>query len=483
MAVRVRYPPPVDDVLGGRYRLQERLGQGGTGEVYRAFDERLERPVAVKIMHAWVADDREARERFRREATLMARLRHRNIVAIHDYDNGVERPYLVQEHCPGGTIGLMVEAAPLPWDRVRSIAVPILSALEHAHAAGVIHRDLKPTNVLYAADGTLAVGDFGLARAIAGQTLTADGAIVGTPEYWSPEQAANQPVTEKTDIYALGCILYQLATGSLPFTGEDRLAVGWARTHEQPVPAIERNPLLPDEADELIRSLMEVDPAKRPRAGEVLARLEGRLATAPRGEETIAIADEPTFVASGGHDDPRTERIAGVEETLAVPAPPSAQPVLEAEPEPLADEEPPAPPRREAPPATPLEPAYPGVSLATPIVALLFGAAAAAVGIVAERRSALVAIGRTGLAIHGGPPRDDARAALVILACAVLVCLATLTVATWAARGSGRAHRGVTRVLLGVFAVLCAAVTSAAVVWSTHAIAVAHVVSLWRHAR
>jgi serine/threonine protein kinase len=327
----------VDGVLGGRYRLQERLGQGGTGEVYRAFDERLERPVAVKIMHARVADDREARERFRREATLMARLRHRNIVGIHDYDNGADRPYLVQEYCPGGTIGLMVEAAPLPWERVRSIALPILAALEHAHAAGVIHRDLKPTNVLYAADGTLAVGDFGLARAIAGQTLTADGAIVGTPEYWSPEQAANQPVTEKTDIYALGCILYQLATGSLPFTGEDRLAVGWARTHEQPVPAIERNPLLPDEADELIRSLMETDPAKRPRAGEVLARLGGRPAPAPRGTETIAIADEATFVAGG--DEPRTERIAGVDETLAVPPPAAASPVIEVEREPDAEAE------------------------------------------------------------------------------------------------------------------------------------------------
>jgi hypothetical protein len=250
------------------------------------------------------------------------------------------------------------------------------------------------------------------------------------------------------------------------------------------VPAIERNPLLPDEADELIRSVMETDPARRPRAGEVLARLEGRPAPVPRGEETIAIADEETFVAHGGGDDPRTERIAGVEETLSVPAPEAASPVIEAEREPPVEDAPSPPPRREPAPAAAADAdVYPGVSLATPIVALVLGVAAAIVGVVAERRSDLVGIRRTGLDIHGGPPRDDARAALVILACAVLVCLAGLAIATWAARGSGRARRGFTRVVLGVFAVLLAAATAAAVVWSTHAIAIAHVVSLWRHAR
>ena len=161
----------------------------------------------------------------------------------------------------------------MPWDRARALARPIAQALAHAHGQGVIHRDLKPSNVLFAEGGRVVVGDFGLARLLATSdgTLTATGMRMGSPEYWSPEQAAGDPVSERADVYALGCILYHLVSGGLPFPGEDRLAAGYRRVHEDATP-------LPDAGGALIARMMERDPSRRPRAEDVLALLDGRAA-------------------------------------------------------------------------------------------------------------------------------------------------------------------------------------------------------------
>ena len=221
-------------------------------------DERLGRPVAVKILHPWAAADADARGRFRREAAAMARLDHPNVVAVLDYGED-EHAWLVQALCTGGTLSTVLPSAPLPWRRVVALALPIARALGHAHAQGVIHRDLKPSNVLFGADGHVLVGDFGLARLVASAetTITATGTRLGSPEYWSPEQAAGEPVSEKTDLYALGCILYQLATGALPFPpGDDRLAAGFRRIHEDPAPARSIDPGVPPEADALLQRLL-----------------------------------------------------------------------------------------------------------------------------------------------------------------------------------------------------------------------------------
>ena len=180
--------------------------------MWRATDERLDRPVAVKLLHPWAAADADLRSRFRREAAAMARLDHPNVVAVLDYGED-ERPWLVQSLCTGGTLGNLIASAPLPWPRVVDVALPIARALAHAHAQGVIHRDLKPSNVLFAADGHVLVGDFGLARLVASgeKTITATGTRMGSPEYWSPEQAAGEPVSERADLYSAG--LHPLPAG------------------------------------------------------------------------------------------------------------------------------------------------------------------------------------------------------------------------------------------------------------------------------
>ncbi len=251
-----------------------------------AVDERLGRPVAVKILHPWAAADADARGRFRREAAAMARLDHPNVVAVLDYGED-EQAWLVQALCTGGTLSAVLPSAPLPWPRVVALALPIARALAHAHSQGVIHRDLKPSNVLFGADGHVLVGDFGLARLVASAetTITATGTRLGSPEYWSPEQAAGEPVSEKTDLYALGCLLYQLATGALPFPpGEDRLAAGFRRIHEDPLPARAVEPGVPPAAEALLQRLLARSPSARPRAADLVAELEGRAPAPARPE-------------------------------------------------------------------------------------------------------------------------------------------------------------------------------------------------------
>ena len=182
-----------------------------------------------------------------------------------------------------------------------ALALPIARALAHAHSQGVIHRDLKPSNVLFGADGHVLVGDFGLARLVASgeTTITTTGTRLGSPEYWSPEQAAGEPASEKTDLYALGCLLYQLATGVLPFPpGEDRLAAGFRRIHEDPPPARSIDADVPPEADALLRRLLARSPAARPRAADLVAELEGR-------------APAPASRARGRDRDRRHRRAAG----------------------------------------------------------------------------------------------------------------------------------------------------------------------------
>ncbi len=441
--------------IDGRYRLEDRIGSGGTGEVWRAVDERLNRVVAIKLLHPWVAKASEGRERFRREAAAMGRLKHPHIVQVLEFNDTAERPYLVQEHCPGGTLSALIGGGPIPWDRARALGRPIAQALAHAHANGVIHRDLKPSNVLFAEGGRVVVGDFGLARLLATSdgTLTATGTRMGSPEYWSPEQAAGDPVSERADVYALGCILYHLVSGGLPFPGEDRLAAGYRRVHEDAV-------LLPGDGGALIARLMEREPTRRPRAEDVIEMLAGRAAIdatqvspPPAQEETIRLLAATMLAAPP----------AGTA-TATRPAATMAR-----EPEPVV-----IPAGHE--PVAPLQ--YPGVRTGGAVAAILIGATSFGIAAVAGEASGPVDVDRSGLLFRSELASDDAIAALVILGAAAVLTLSLVLLAIWAARQSGRSRMSFVRGLLGLIAVLVSCLAAGALVWTANASTTADIGSL-----
>ncbi len=430
-------------LVGDRYRLEERLGGGGAGEVWRATDDRLGRAVAVKLLHAHLAPDLPARDRFRREALAMARLQHPHIVQVLDFSEAADRPYLVEEYCAGGTLEEAVRRSPLGWDEVSGYARAIAEALAHAHAAGVVHRDLKPSNVLFTADRRLAVADFGLARLVASteSTITATGTRMGSPEYWSPEQAAGEPVSERSDLYALGCLLYELVTGSLPYPGEDRLAAGYRRVREQAPRPSQVHPGVDPSAEALIMRLLRREPAVRPRASDVAAELGGK-----PDPGVTAVLTAPTVIASPPPPPP--------------PLPPDPPPAVH-----VTFEESARPPQR--------------IGMATAVVALFLGLAAIGVGLVADAQTSRISLDRTGLVMTGTLHADDAVAALVMLGSAAVLTLAVLVLAIWAARASGRARSAFARAAFGVGSVLLAGAAAAALVWTAHAAATADISHLW----
>lgn len=262
-------------MLARRYYLLEELGRGGVGVVWRARDERLGREVAIKVLHPWIAQDPEPRARFRREATALASLTHPNIVRLYDYEEAEEAAFLVMELVDGSNLeedGRITR--PLSWARTRGIIAPVAEALAYAHGRGLVHRDLKPQNVLMDPSNRPMVSDFGLAQLAEGtQSLTATGVLLGTPEYWSPEQAEGGAVGPPSDVYSLGCVAFFLTTGHLPFEGNNRLAVGYRRVEEDPPDPRCLNPKLGANESSLILGLLERDPSKRPTARALLASL------------------------------------------------------------------------------------------------------------------------------------------------------------------------------------------------------------------
>src|SRR5579871_2397111 len=212
--------------LNGRYRLEARVGAGGMSTVYRAFDETLERQVAIKLMSREVASDSDQLERFRREARAVAQLSHPNIVGVIDAGEDDNRPYIVFEYVEGETLK----------DRIRrqgrleiaesvAYSIEIARALGAAHARHIVHRDVKPQNVLIDEEGAAKVTDFGIARTLEEDGLTADGRVIGTTDYVAPEQALGHPVTGQSDLYSLGIVLFEMLTGELPYRGENQVAV------------------------------------------------------------------------------------------------------------------------------------------------------------------------------------------------------------------------------------------------------------------
>ena len=230
----------IGTLLNGRFRLEERIGSGGMSTVYLAFDETLERWVAIKLMHRDISSDPDQLERFRREARAVARFSHPHVVTVIDAGEDDGNPYIVLEYVEGETLKERIaRAGPLPAPEAVAYAVEVGRALMAAHAERLVHRDVKPQNVLIDAQGRAKVTDFGIARSLEAQGLTATGRVLGTTDYVSPEQALGEDVTEQSDIYSLGICIYEMLTGEVPFRADTQVAVAMKHVRE-PMPDVQR---------------------------------------------------------------------------------------------------------------------------------------------------------------------------------------------------------------------------------------------------
>ena len=313
--------PGGNRVYSGRYELHSRLGRGGMAEVFLARDQLLDRPVAVKVMFQEFAGDPSFVERFRREAQAAANLNHPNVVGVYDWGEEDGTYFIVMEYVDGRSLAdILRSEGPLHPDRAADLATDIADALGLAHRNGMVHRDVKPGNVLVGKDGQVKVADFGIARAFAGGTdseLTQAGTVMGTATYFSPEQAQGKPVDPRSDLYALGVVLYEMVAGQPPFTGESPVAIAYQHVREQPVPITDLNPQIPPEIDAITGKLLQKDPSLRyPSAADLRADLrrfrEGRTLAAPAvvndAPATVAVAPvtaaEPSSEYDDGYEEP-----------------------------------------------------------------------------------------------------------------------------------------------------------------------------------
>ena len=252
-------------ILGNRYEIIEKVGNGGMATVYKATDLVLKRYVAVKILRDEFTTDEEFIKRFETEAQSAARLVHANIVSIFDVgiDNGIY--YIVMELIQGKTLKeiIVAERGPLPWKWSVNVAIQIASALEMAHRNNIIHRDIKPHNIIITEDGIAKVTDFGIAKAVSNSTITAFGTTIGSVHYFSPEHARGGYTDAKSDIYSLGVVMYEMVTGKVPFDADTPVSVALKHMQEDPVPPIELNPHLPEAVNKIILKALKKDPMLR----------------------------------------------------------------------------------------------------------------------------------------------------------------------------------------------------------------------------
>ncbi|MGI8477050.1 MAG: protein kinase domain-containing protein, partial [Thermomicrobiales bacterium] len=243
--------------VGRRYRIERKIGEGGTAEVYLAFDSVLNREVALKWLRPQFAADRGFRSRFEREAQAAARMNHPNIIAIFDVGEDRGLPFIVMEYIPGQTLdAIIADEAPLHPDDVAILMDQVGAALDFAHAQGIVHRDIKPQNILVDPTGLVKVVDFGIAKGLSDSALTQSGTSIGTAQYVSPEQASGLMATPESDIYSLAVVAYEMVTGVLPFTGETVVGIATQHITNPPPDPSDVNRELPHEvADIILRGL------------------------------------------------------------------------------------------------------------------------------------------------------------------------------------------------------------------------------------
>ncbi len=263
----------------GQYRILEKIGHGGMGTVYKGYDTALDRYVAIKVLAPHLVWEQGLVDRFLREARTAAHLKHPHIVTIYNVGKQDGIYYFVMEYLPGRTLAEVIrQEGALPLQRVARIAEQIASALDYAHAQGLVHRDVKPGNILIGPGDQATLTDFGIVKALTGTSLTRTGIFIGTPEYVSPEQARGQDVDPRSDIYSLGVVCYEMLTGRVPFVG-DTLAVLHAHGYDPPPPLRSLNPWAPAALEPVIGQALAKDPAQRyGTAGELVAALKAALA-------------------------------------------------------------------------------------------------------------------------------------------------------------------------------------------------------------
>ncbi|MFD2092528.1 Stk1 family PASTA domain-containing Ser/Thr kinase [Blastococcus deserti] len=302
-------------VLGERYEIGGVLGRGGMAEVHRGRDLRLGREVAVKVLRSDLARDPSFQVRFRREAQASASLNHPAIVAV--YDTGEDRtttgatPYIVMEYVEGETLrDVLRREGRLSPERAMSLSADICGALDFSHRNGIVHRDVKPGNVMITPQGTVKVMDFGIARAVSDSaaTMTSTAAVIGTAQYLSPEQARGESVDARSDVYSLGCMLYELVTGAPPFIGDSPVAVAYQHVREDPKLPSSINPAIPPELDAILLKAMSKNPANRYQSAAEMRNDLLRALAGQRVEATPVMGDaEKTTILSaargGAYDD------------------------------------------------------------------------------------------------------------------------------------------------------------------------------------
>ena len=257
---------------GNRYRVLRRLGGGGMADVYVAEQAQLARTVIIKVLHPHLARDEEVTERFRREAEAAAKLVHPHICPILDYGATDDVVFTVMPYLEGGSLADVIQKnRTVDAARAASVAAQVACALDYAHRRGVVHRDVKPDNVLFDEDGNAVLTDFGIATARFHARLTASGRAMGTPHYMSPEQAMGKLVDGRSDIYAIGILLYEALVGFTPFDGADAFSVSYKQVHESPVPPVDVNARVPAALSEIVMRCLAKVPASRYARGNDLA--------------------------------------------------------------------------------------------------------------------------------------------------------------------------------------------------------------------
>lgn len=251
-------------LLDGRYLVQSKIASGGTSTVYRGLDTRLDRPVAVKVMDSRYAGDEQFLTRFQREARAVARLKDPGLVAVYDQGLDARHPFLVMELIEGGTLReLLAERGPMPPYAVAAVLRPVLGGLAAAHRSGLVHRDVKPENVLISDDGDVKIADFGLVRAVAAAGITSTSVILGTVAYLSPEQVRHGDTSPRSDVYSAGILTYELLTGRTPFTGDSALSIAYRRLDADVPPPSAAIDGVPPQFDEFVQRATARDPADR----------------------------------------------------------------------------------------------------------------------------------------------------------------------------------------------------------------------------
>jgi len=315
---------PESALIDDRFELGALIGRGAMGDVYRGVDVRLGRDVAVKLLRSDVVADFDAVERFGEEARSAARLSHPSIVTVFDSGEWRGRPFLVMECLPGRTLADEIAHAPLASGSVRRLGAELAAALAAAHDLGVVHRDVKPSNVLLTWDGRAKLADFGIAKSADSTSRTQTGVIVGTPAYLAPERLEGHVATAESDVYALGVVLYEALTGARPFSGDTPIALAHAAHTTRPVPVRERNPAVDAELADAVDAAMARDPLTRPTARGLAALLTREHAGSPAVtqpfEPQTATAVQPPLPTQLSHHGERTSTRARLVAVVAVAA-------------------------------------------------------------------------------------------------------------------------------------------------------------------